>query len=157
MSFCNWNLNTLSKNDFYRVTLLEAHNHNFVKQALMTPLIPRTLNSLVTNIFLGIIQMVHRMEELVSFTRTTSPFVFAPIYVLTNVLSLNYNLKRKKYSLQYFTEIPLLKLTPLSSQSSLMILKSLTIRYLKIIPFQLTSQVILMLIHSHGTQRVTQI
>ena len=25
-SFCNWNLNTLSKNDFYRITLLEAHN-----------------------------------------------------------------------------------------------------------------------------------
>ena len=23
---CNWNLNTLSKNDFYRITLLEAHN-----------------------------------------------------------------------------------------------------------------------------------
>ena len=26
LSFCNWNLNTLSKNDFYRVSLLEAHN-----------------------------------------------------------------------------------------------------------------------------------
>ena len=25
-SFCNWNLNTLSKDDFYRITLLEAHN-----------------------------------------------------------------------------------------------------------------------------------
>ena len=25
-SFCNWNLNTLSKNDFHRVCLLEAHN-----------------------------------------------------------------------------------------------------------------------------------
>ena len=28
-SFCNWNLNTLSKNEFNRVTLLEAHNNNF--------------------------------------------------------------------------------------------------------------------------------
>ena len=28
-SFCNWNLNTLSKNDFYRITLLEAHNQIF--------------------------------------------------------------------------------------------------------------------------------
>ena len=26
LSFCNWNLNTLSKNDYYRITLLEAHN-----------------------------------------------------------------------------------------------------------------------------------
>ena len=25
-SFCNWNLNTLSKNNFYRVTLLESHS-----------------------------------------------------------------------------------------------------------------------------------
>ena len=31
LSFCNWNLNTLSKEDFYRITLLEAHNtqHNY--------------------------------------------------------------------------------------------------------------------------------
>ena len=29
LSFCNWNLNTLSKNDFYRISLLEAHNTNF--------------------------------------------------------------------------------------------------------------------------------
>ena len=28
LSFCNWNLNTLSKNDFYRISLLEAHNAN---------------------------------------------------------------------------------------------------------------------------------
>ena len=28
-SFCNWNLNTLSKNDFQRVSLLEAHNSIF--------------------------------------------------------------------------------------------------------------------------------
>ena len=28
-SFCNWNLNTISKNDFYRVSLLEAHNIHF--------------------------------------------------------------------------------------------------------------------------------
>ena len=26
LSFCNWNLNTLSKDDFYRKDLLEAHN-----------------------------------------------------------------------------------------------------------------------------------
>ena len=26
LSFCNWNLNTLSKDDFYRITLLQAHN-----------------------------------------------------------------------------------------------------------------------------------
>ena len=26
LSFCNWNLNTLSKDDFTRITLLEAHN-----------------------------------------------------------------------------------------------------------------------------------
>ena len=29
LSFCNWNLNTLSKDNFYRVTLLEAHNSIF--------------------------------------------------------------------------------------------------------------------------------
>ena len=29
LSFCNWNLNTLSKNNFQRVTLLEAHNSEF--------------------------------------------------------------------------------------------------------------------------------
>ena len=31
LSFCNWNLNTLNKDDFYRITLLEAHNteHNY--------------------------------------------------------------------------------------------------------------------------------
>ena len=29
LSFCNWNLNTLSKDDFYRTSLLEAHNANF--------------------------------------------------------------------------------------------------------------------------------
>ena len=31
LSFCNWNLNTLSKEDFYRITLLQAHNteHNY--------------------------------------------------------------------------------------------------------------------------------
>ena len=31
LSFCNWNLNTLSKEDFIRITLLEAHNteHNY--------------------------------------------------------------------------------------------------------------------------------
>ena len=29
LSFCNWNLNTLSKGDFYRVSLLEAHNTEF--------------------------------------------------------------------------------------------------------------------------------
>ena len=29
LSFCNWNLNSLSKNDFYRITLLEAHNTIF--------------------------------------------------------------------------------------------------------------------------------
>ena len=31
LSFCNWNLNTLSKDDFYRITLLQAHNteHNY--------------------------------------------------------------------------------------------------------------------------------
>ena len=31
LSFCNWNLNTLSKEDFVRITLLEAHNtvHNY--------------------------------------------------------------------------------------------------------------------------------
>ena len=28
-SFCNWNINTLSKNDFQRVSLLEAHNSIF--------------------------------------------------------------------------------------------------------------------------------
>ena len=28
-SFCNWNINTLSKNDFYRVSLLEADNSIF--------------------------------------------------------------------------------------------------------------------------------
>ena len=28
-SFCNWNLNTLSKNEFQRVSLLEAHNTHF--------------------------------------------------------------------------------------------------------------------------------
>ena len=26
LSFCNWNLNTLSKDEFYRISLLEAHN-----------------------------------------------------------------------------------------------------------------------------------
>ena len=26
--FCNWNLNTLSKDDFHRITLLEAYNAN---------------------------------------------------------------------------------------------------------------------------------
>lgn len=33
LSFCTWSLNTLSKDDFYRVTLLEAHNveHKYVK------------------------------------------------------------------------------------------------------------------------------
>ena len=29
LSFCNWNLNTLSKEDFYRITLLEAHNTEY--------------------------------------------------------------------------------------------------------------------------------
>ena len=31
LSFCKWNLNTLSKDDFIRITLLEAHNteHNY--------------------------------------------------------------------------------------------------------------------------------
>ena len=29
LSFCNWNLNTLSKDDFCRISLLEAHNTNF--------------------------------------------------------------------------------------------------------------------------------
>ena len=29
LSFCNWNLNTLSKDDFYRISLLEAHNTEF--------------------------------------------------------------------------------------------------------------------------------
>ena len=31
LSFCNWNLNTLSKDEFYRITLLQAHNteHNY--------------------------------------------------------------------------------------------------------------------------------
>ena len=29
LSFCNWNLNTLSKEDFTRVTLLEAHNTEY--------------------------------------------------------------------------------------------------------------------------------
>ena len=29
LSFCNWNLNTLSKDDFYRISLLEAHNTVF--------------------------------------------------------------------------------------------------------------------------------
>ena len=28
-SFCNWNLNTLSKNEFQRVSILEAHNTHF--------------------------------------------------------------------------------------------------------------------------------
>ena len=28
LSFCNWNLNTLSKDNFHRITLLEAHNTN---------------------------------------------------------------------------------------------------------------------------------
>ena len=28
LSFCNWNLNTLSKDNFYRITLLQAHNAN---------------------------------------------------------------------------------------------------------------------------------
>ena len=28
-SFCNWNLNTLSKDDFYRISLLQAHNTNY--------------------------------------------------------------------------------------------------------------------------------
>ena len=29
LSFCNWNLNTLSKDNFYRISLLEAHNTLF--------------------------------------------------------------------------------------------------------------------------------
>ena len=31
LSFCNWNLNTISKENFYRITLLQAHNteHNY--------------------------------------------------------------------------------------------------------------------------------
>ena len=29
LSFCNWNLNTLSKDDFTRITLLEAHNTEY--------------------------------------------------------------------------------------------------------------------------------
>ena len=31
LSFCNWNLNTLSKDDLYGITLLQAHNteHNY--------------------------------------------------------------------------------------------------------------------------------
>ena len=29
LSFCNWNLNTLSKDEFHRISLLEAHNANF--------------------------------------------------------------------------------------------------------------------------------
>ena len=29
LSFCNWNLNTLSKEDFYRITLLQAHNTEY--------------------------------------------------------------------------------------------------------------------------------
>ena len=29
LSFCNWNLNSLSKNDFERISLLEAHNSIF--------------------------------------------------------------------------------------------------------------------------------
>ena len=29
LSFCNWNLNTLSKDDFYRITLLQAHNTEY--------------------------------------------------------------------------------------------------------------------------------
>ena len=28
LSFCNWNLNTLSKDNFYRIKLLQAHNAN---------------------------------------------------------------------------------------------------------------------------------
>ena len=30
-TFCNWNLNSLAKDDFYRIELLEAHNslHNY--------------------------------------------------------------------------------------------------------------------------------
>ena len=30
LSFCNWNLNTLSKEDFYRITLLQAHNTTMI-------------------------------------------------------------------------------------------------------------------------------
>ena len=29
LSFCNWNLNTLSKDEFSRITLLEAHNAEY--------------------------------------------------------------------------------------------------------------------------------
>ena len=29
LSFCNWNLNSLGKDDFYRISLLEAHNTKF--------------------------------------------------------------------------------------------------------------------------------
>ena len=29
LSFCNWNLNTLSKDNFYRITLLQAHNTEY--------------------------------------------------------------------------------------------------------------------------------
>ena len=29
LSFCNWNLNTLCKNDFTRIALLEAHNTEY--------------------------------------------------------------------------------------------------------------------------------
>ena len=30
LSFCNWNLNTLCKDDFTRITLLEAHNAEYI-------------------------------------------------------------------------------------------------------------------------------
>ena len=29
LSFCNWNLNTLSKDDFYRISLLQVRNVDF--------------------------------------------------------------------------------------------------------------------------------
>ena len=76
LSFCNWNLNTFSKDDFYRITLLQAHNteHNYdiisLCETSLNDTIQVTENSFqVTNFTLAIILVVIEVVELEVFIK----------------------------------------------------------------------------------------
>ena len=115
-SFCNWILNTLCKEDFSRINLLNAHNSIYEYDIISlceTSLgidehVPE--NSLPGYLYHPCNHPSGEKKVLVFFTRTHYLYNLEAIYPLMSALLRNCILEGRRYFLQFCIEIPFTKL-----------------------------------------------
>ena len=114
-TFCNWNLNSLTKDNFGRLNLLEAHNSLFnydiisLCETNLNDTIELPINPL--NGFKSIYShhpSGNKHGGVALFYKENLP-LFERMHYLTNALSLKSILERKRFSPLLYIEVPMTK------------------------------------------------